>query len=84
MIGTLRRVLRAAGRLVPRADHRELDGSILPPPERRWCGPEFRDDAFFLRSAEAEARRLVERLGCGPRTRLLEVGCGYGRLPIGL
>lgn len=84
LIESARRLLRAARRIVPRADHRVVDGSVLPPPELRWCGPEFRDDAFFLRSAEGEARRLMDRLGCGAGTRLLEVGCGYGRLPIGL
>lgn len=50
----------------------------------RFCGPEFKDDAYFLRSAEAEAERLMTVLNCDRTTRILDVGCGQGRLPIGI
>lgn len=59
------------------------DGSLLPPPELRFCGPAFRDDATFVESADAEARRLVG-LGATKESRILEIGCGPGRLPIGI
>jgi ubiquinone/menaquinone biosynthesis C-methylase UbiE len=61
-----------------------FSGSILPPKEARWCGPEFRNDAYYLRSAEWEAKRLLDRMGCNRETRILDMGCGQGRLPIGL
>jgi SAM-dependent methyltransferase len=70
-------------RLLPPAGVRHA-GVLLPPREVRWCGPRFRDDAFFLASARAEAERVCGRMGCGAGTRVLEVGCGYGRLAIGL
>jgi SAM-dependent methyltransferase len=60
-----------------------FEGSVLPPAAMRWCGPEFKDDAYFLRSAEGEARRL-QQMGCTPTSRILDVGCGFGRLPIGI
>lgn len=65
-------------------DYVELEGSVIPLPDHRWCGPEFKDDAFYLRSAEGEAQRLMEHLGCGAGSRVLDVGCGQGRVAIGL
>jgi SAM-dependent methyltransferase len=62
----------------------EFNGVVLPPPDMRYCGARFRDDSTFLSSGIAEARRLVSDFELGARTRLLEIGCGPGRLPIGI
>jgi SAM-dependent methyltransferase len=59
-------------------------GSLLPPPYLRLCSAKLQDDEYFLTSAELEAARLVQRLGCRTGSRILEIGCGSGRLPIGL
>ena len=59
-------------------------GQVLPAPHLRSAGPEFKDDAYFLKSARAEATRLVDDLGLTAESRVLEIGCGAGRLPIGL
>jgi SAM-dependent methyltransferase len=78
-------LLRAAvHHVAPTPDHLEVDGSVIATPDRRWCGPEFKDDRYYLASAEAEARRLVEHFGCTRDSRVLDIGCGQGRLPIGL
>jgi cyclopropane fatty-acyl-phospholipid synthase-like methyltransferase len=69
---------------MPRRDYVEVSGSIIPAPDRRWCGPEFKDDRFYLQSAEREAQRLVEHFQCTSSARVLDIGCGQGRLPIGL
>lgn len=61
-----------------------FEGQTLPAPHMRYCGPDFHDDAVFLGSARDEARRLVADFGLNEQTRLLEIGCGPGRLPIGL
>ena len=50
----------------------------------RYCGAAFRNDDVFLASARAEAERLVRDFGVSPQTAILEIGCGPGRLPIGL
>ena len=77
-------VLEAIGKVLPRTQYRRVAGSVIPSPRRRFCGPEFRDDAFYLKSAEGEAHRLTRRLGCTASSRILDVGCGQGRLAIGL
>jgi len=81
----VKRLLRAARRALPGSkNHVLFSGSILPAPTDRFCGPEFRQDSFYLQSAEAEARRLVTQLSCDRDTRILDIGCGQGRLPIGI
>jgi SAM-dependent methyltransferase len=60
------------------------DGRVLPAQHLRLCGREFRDHAYFLRSAQAEADRLVEHCGLTKDSALLDIGCGFGRLAIGV
>jgi SAM-dependent methyltransferase len=60
------------------------DGRVLPAQHLRLCGQEFRDHAYFLRSARAEADRLVEHCGLTRDSALLDIGCGFGRLAIGV
>ncbi|MDP6401055.1 MAG: class I SAM-dependent methyltransferase [Candidatus Marinimicrobia bacterium] len=69
---------------LPATSSVQYNDVVLPPPHRRWCGPEFRDNAYFLDSAVNEAKRLKTLLGCTPQSRVLDVGCGFGRLPIGM
>lgn len=65
-------------------DHVRHDGSVLPAPHLRYCGARFADDRAFVASAEAEAERLVRHLGLHAGSRILDVGCGVGRLAIGV
>lgn len=79
-------VRRQLGRLVHALGGETVryNGVVLPAPHLRFGGPEFRDDEYFLRSAREEADRLMKRLGMTKESRLLDVGCGVGRLPIGI
>lgn len=77
-------VRRAARTILPRQEYRKISGSIIPSPDKRWCGPEFKDDSFYLKSAEREATRLIDHFHCTRKSRVLDVGCGQGRLPIGI
>ncbi len=77
-------IRQTIGIVVPIKDCVTVDGSIIPSPDRRWCGPEFKDDNFYIKSAEGEANRLVDYFQCTQKTRVLDVGCGQGRLPIGI
>lgn len=65
-------------------DFEIYDKSILPPRNRRFNGGDYNDNAYYIQSAEAEARRVITRLGCHRESRILEIGCSTGRFAIGL
>lgn len=67
-----------------RLDAVRHDGQVLPAQHLRLCGQEFRDHAYFLQSARTEADRLVTHCGLSATSALLDVGCGFGRLAIGV
>jgi len=71
-----------ARRILPKSVR--IDGSIIPSQGSSIIGPEIRDNKLFLKSAEAEATRLVEHFHCNRQSRVLDVGSGMGRLPIGI
>lgn len=57
---------------------------VLPAKHLRLCGQDFKSDEYFLDSARAEAERLIRHLGMAADSRVMDLGCGYGRLPIGI
>jgi len=59
-------------------------GLPLPPAHIRQGTAQFRDDAVFLDTATREAKRLQDLCSLDASSRVLDVGCGSGRLPIGL
>ena len=67
-----------------RRDRVVRGGTVLPPRPLRLGGPSFSDDDRFLKTARDEARRLVTSLGLTSSSRVLDVGCGVGRLAIGI
>jgi SAM-dependent methyltransferase len=71
-------------KVLPEKEYVHVSGSTIASPDMRWCGPEFKDDDFYLKSAEGEANRLVNHFQCTQDSRVLDVGCGQGRLPIGI
>ncbi len=83
VIQPLRRVLADVyGELAP--DRTILGTTVLPAKHLRFGGKEFKNDDFFLASAQSEAQRLVRRCGLSKASVVLDVGCGVGRLPIGI
>lgn len=68
----------------PAKEYLELSGSVIPSPDRRYCGDQFKDNDFYLKSCEDEADRLINNFKCSKTTRIFDVGCGQGRLAIGL
>ena len=73
-----------AARLPPENRYVRFQGHALPPRVLRHCGADFQNDAYFVQSAVEEAERPKKVLGLGPGSRILEVGCGPGRIAIGL
>jgi SAM-dependent methyltransferase len=56
----------------------------LPPKEIRWGGPRFRDDDLYVRSSISNAIQLEKLCHVTPESAILDIGCGQGRLLIGL
>ncbi len=59
-------------------------GLTLPAVHLRFGGKNFLDDEAFLSSGEKEAERLQSSFGLSKNMALLDLGCGPGRLPIGI
>lgn len=83
MLQPVRRILVDVYReLAP--DHTIRGTAVIPAKHIRFGGREFKNDDFFLASARSEAQRLVQRCSLSQRSAVLDVGCGVGRLPIGI
>jgi SAM-dependent methyltransferase len=80
-IHNARRFLSGRG-IIP--DSAQCGGSVLPAKHLRFGGAEFKDDALFLDSGRHEAQRLIEKCGVTSHSCILDIGCGVGRLPIGI
>jgi len=57
---------------------------VLPPKDRRFCTGDWKDNGFYLSSAIQEVFRLIDLCGLSHESRFLDIGCGQGRLAIGL
>ena len=61
------------------------DPSIpLPPYSLRMGGKHFKKDADFVAAGVRDVKMLRQRAGLGRRKRVLDWGCGAGRLAIGI
>jgi len=75
---------KLVSKLLARKDYVKVAGSTIVASHRRLSGRAFKDDQVYVKSAEGEANRLIQRFGFGLESRVLDVGCGQGRLAIGL
>ena len=62
----------------------DTQGLVLPPAKLRWGGPRYRDDAVYVNSGRRNVRMLAKAAGLTESSRVLDVGCGPGRLLTGL
>lgn len=79
-------IIRVTRRIVSllAPDSVSYKGVVIPAKHLRSGGKPFRRDEHFLASAQAEAQRLIEHFGLAATSRVLDVGCGVGRLAIGI
>jgi SAM-dependent methyltransferase len=61
-----------------------IDGLPVPAKHLRLCGRAITDERHYVETARQEARRLIEKCACSSQSTVFDVGCGYGRLAIGL
>jgi SAM-dependent methyltransferase len=79
-------IKRISNKLLARLgkDYVAYNNLILPAKTYRLCGVKYKDDDYFLASAQQEAERLVDYCGLEVTSHILDVGCGAGRLAIGI
>jgi SAM-dependent methyltransferase len=84
MLTVMLRRLRRQVVSILRQDYVAHHQVVLPPYALRMCDAAYQDDRYFLQSAQREAERVIQWCGVTGHSRILEVGCGPGRFPIGL
>lgn len=57
---------------------------VLPPGRFRMGGEHFKDDTQFIATAVRDVKRLQDYTGLNENSRLLDWGCGAGRLAVGI
>ena len=63
---------------------RQTPVAVLPPSKYRMGGKHFKNDAAFIKTAVRDVKRLERYTGLTRDSRLLDWGCGAGRLAIGV
>jgi cyclopropane fatty-acyl-phospholipid synthase-like methyltransferase len=58
--------------------------AVLPPSKYRMGGAHFKNDAAFIKTAVRDVKRLERSAGLTTQSRLLDWGCGAGRLAVGV
>jgi cyclopropane fatty-acyl-phospholipid synthase-like methyltransferase len=58
--------------------------NVLPPKKFRMGGRHFKNDQAFVRTAVRDVQRLERQAGLTSESRVLDWGCGAGRLAIGI
>ena len=58
--------------------------NALPPGKYRMGGEHFKDDAAFIKTAVRDVKRLERYCDLNADSRLLDWGCGAGRLAVGV
>ena len=57
---------------------------VLPPGKYRMGGEHFKKDKAFIKTAVNDVKRLEDYAGLTAQSRLLDWGCGAGRLAVGV
>ena len=66
-----------------RKETASFENLTLPAVHLRTGGKQFRDNKYFVQSAQQEVARLKDNFSLSKHSVLLDLGCGFGRLAIG-
>ena len=70
--------------MAPTTDRPSAGDIPLPPAKMRWGGKSYKDDDSYRASAERSAALLATACGLSADSRVLDIGCGQGRLLLGI
>lgn len=70
--------------MAPTTDKPSAKDIPLPPAKMRWGGKSYKDDDSYRKSAERSAALLAGSCGLNADSRVLDIGCGQGRLLLGI
>ena len=77
-------LIRLKRTILHKYDFVNFENLRLPLPSSRMCTEDFKNNKYYLSSSKEEVRKLIDHCHLSNESIILDIGCGSGRLPIGI